>query len=89
MTEEISGLRIAIAENDAVLRVKQETAQLRVDFKQEMGHLRHDMSHHRVELKDHMHKLHAGLTRWTFGLWVGQLVATAAVVAGMFQVFAQ
>ena len=29
------------------------------------------------------------MMRWSFSLWVGQVVATATIVGGMFRVFGQ
>jgi hypothetical protein len=55
---------------------------LRVELKDEMSRVR-------VDVADALGKARVDMMRWSFSLWVGQVVATAAIVAGMFRVFAQ
>jgi hypothetical protein len=69
----ISGLRIELKEDISSLRVE----------------LKEDASQLRVEIADTLGKARVDMMRWSFSLWVGQVVATAAIVAGMFRVFAQ
>lgn len=64
-----------------------EISQLRVELKHEL----HDL---RVELKGDINHLDGSVkdallhqTRWMFGMWVGQLAATAAIVAAMFRIY--
>ena len=69
-------------------RLTTELSQLRVELTQEIQDLR-------VELKGDINKLDGSVkdvllhqTRWMFGMWVGQLAATAAIVAAMFRIYA-
>jgi hypothetical protein len=51
--------------------------------------LKDEMSGMRVDVADALATARVDMMRWSFSLWVGQVVATAAIVAGMFRVFAQ
>ena len=70
--------------NTATLReeMRTGTSNLRVELKDEMSKVR-------VDVADALAKTRVDMMRWSFSLWVGQVVATAAIVAGMFRVFAQ
>jgi hypothetical protein len=102
LTAEISQLRIEVKQDihDLRVEVKQEINDLRIEVKQDINDLRvelkQDIHELRVELKGDIGRLDASVstallnqTRWMFGMWVGQLAATAAIVAGMFRIFAQ
>ena len=102
LTAEMSQLRIDVKQDIHELRVefKQDINDLRVELKRDITDLRielkHDTNELRVELKGDISKLDASVstallnqTRWMFGMWVGQLAATAAIVAGMFRIFTQ
>lgn len=69
----IGGLRIEL---------KQDISSLRVEVKDEMSKLR-------VDVADALSKARVDMMRWGFSLWVGQVVATAAIVGGMFRMFGQ
>jgi hypothetical protein len=100
LTAEISQLRIDVKTDTDDLRVevKKDINNLRVELKQDIHDLRVEVTQEinelRVELKGDIGKLDASVstallnqTRWMFGMWVGQLAATAAIVGGMFRIF--
>jgi hypothetical protein len=100
--QDIHDLRVEVKRDIHELRieVKQEINDLRIEVKQDINDLRvelkQDIHELRVELKGDIGRLDASVstallnqTRWMFGMWVGQLAATAAIVAGMFRIFAQ
>jgi hypothetical protein len=102
LTAELSQLRIEVKQDihDLRVEVKQDINELRIEVKQDINDLRvelkQDIHELRVELKGDIGRLDANVstallnqTRWMFGMWVGQLAATAAIVAGMFRIFAQ
>jgi hypothetical protein len=64
-------------------------ASLREELRDRTYQLRDEIRDVRVELIAAMDKLQVGLTRTTFGMWMGQLVAMAAIMAAMFQAFAR
>jgi hypothetical protein len=73
--------------NTAALReeMRSGVSNLRVELKDEMSKVR-------VDVAGALAKARVDMMRWSFSLWVGQVVATAAIVAivaGMFRVFAQ
>jgi hypothetical protein len=67
----------------------EEAAQLRVDFREGLGRLRLEMKGDMAILESGVQRALLVQTRWIFGMWVGQLAATAAMIAAMFQIFAQ
>jgi hypothetical protein len=69
--------------NTAALReeMRSGASSLRVELKDEMGSLR-------VDVADAVGKTRVDMMPWSFSLWVGHVVATAAIVGGMFRVFA-
>ena len=100
--QDIHGLRGELKRDIHELRVefKQDIHDLRVELKREITDLRielkHDTNELRVALTGNIGKLDASVstallnqTRWMFGMWVGQLAATAAIMAGMFRIFSQ
>lgn len=102
LTAEMSQLRIDVKQdiNDLRIELKQDINDLRVELKRDISdlhiELKHDTNELRVELKGDISKLDASVstallnqTHWMFGMWVGQLAATAAIVAGMFRIFTQ
>jgi hypothetical protein len=69
-------------------RLTTEISQLRVE-------LTHEIQALRIELKGDVSRIDGSVkdallhqTRWMFGMWVGQLAATAAIVAAMFRIYA-
>jgi hypothetical protein len=70
-TRSLTDLRLAI--RDDFSRVQQEMSANRLEWKQEMAGLRHDMTRElaaqRVEL-----------LRWSFLFWIGQIAAMAALI---------
>jgi hypothetical protein len=44
-------------------------------------------SSHPAQVTDAMSKLHVGVMRWAISLWVGQVAATAAIIAAMFRIY--
>lgn len=78
LTAEISGLRI---------EVKRDINDLRVELKQDINDLRVELSGQISKLEANVSTALLNQTRWMFGMWVGQLAATAAIVAGMFRIF--
>jgi hypothetical protein len=102
LTEEAAQTRVEFSHglNGFRSELKQEMNELRSEFKQEMNELRvelkQEMSELRLELKGDMAGLETRVerallhqTRWIFGMWVGQLAATAAMMGAMFRIFAQ
>jgi Protein of unknown function (DUF1640) len=102
LKQDIHGLRVEFKHdiNDLRVELKQDINDLRGELKRDITDLRielkHDTNELRVELKGDISKLDASVstallnqTRWMFGMWVGQLAATAAIVAGMFRIFTQ
>jgi hypothetical protein len=99
LREEMRDLAAALREegriNTAALREEMRggTSSLRVELTDEMSTLRvelkDEMSKLRVDVADTLSQARVDMMRWSFSLWVGQVVATAAIVAGMFRVFAQ
>jgi len=100
--QDINDLRIELKQdiNDLRGELKQDINDLRVELKRDISdlhiELKHDTNELRVELKGDISKLDASVstallnqTHWMFGMWVGQLAATAAIVAGMFRIFTQ
>jgi hypothetical protein len=88
LREEMRDLAAALREegrvNTATLReeMRSGTSGLRIELKDEMSKLR-------VDGADTLRQARVDMMRWSFSLWVGQVVATAAIIAGMFRVFAQ
>lgn len=88
MREEIGKVRVElrqeIAAGDAQLReeMRNGTASLREEVRNQIAGIR-------VEISQRLAKLEVDLTWRMFGMWVGQLVAMAAVMATMFQIYAQ
>jgi hypothetical protein len=85
LVEEISGVRVHIAQVDASLRrdmaemgasIRQDMARMGADLRQEMAGIRQDMASGRVEL-----------LKWCFLFWVGQVVAVAAIMGTMLRLF--
>jgi hypothetical protein len=66
-------------------RLTEETSSLRMEFQQSMSDLRLDFA----RLETSVERALLTQTRWMFGMWVGQLAATAAMMAAMFQIFTQ
>jgi hypothetical protein len=64
------------------IELKQDISSLRVELKDEMSKLR-------VDVTDALSKARVDVMRWSFSLWVGQMVTTAVIVAGMFRGFAR
>ena len=91
----VSHLRIELKEDISSLRaeLKEDVSNLRVELKEDItglrAELKEDASTLRVGVADALGKARVDMMRWSFSLWVGQVVATAAIVAGMFRVFAQ
>ena len=98
----LNGLRVELKQEMHDLRVefKQAISDLRVEFRQEIGDLRvelkQEMNELRLEMKGDMAGLETKVerallhqTRWIFGMWVGQVAATAAIMGAMFQIFTQ
>jgi hypothetical protein len=74
LTEELSALRIEIAQSQANLKqeLKQELHEGLTAVRQEISELRQETANFRVEI-----------IRWCFGFWIGQV----AVVGGMLAFF--
>ena len=102
LKHDINDLRVELKQdiNDLRVELKQDINDLRVELKRDINdlhiELKHDTNKLRVDLKGDISKLDASVsmtllnqTRWIFGMWVGQLAATAAIVAGMFRIFTQ
>ena len=91
LTEEAAQLRVEFRQgmNDLRLELKQEMNDLRVELKQEMNELRLEMKGAMAGLETRVERALLHQTRWIFGMWVGQLAATAAMMAAMFQIFTQ
>jgi hypothetical protein len=94
--KDINDLRVEVKKdiNDLRVELKQDINDLRVELKQDIHDLRVEVKQEISELRVDFGKLDASVstallkqTRWMFSMWVGQLAATAAIVAGMFRVF--
>lgn len=64
-------------------RLAAEISQLRSELTQEVHELRVEFKGLEGSVKDAFLQQ----TRWLFGMWVGQLAATAAIVAAMFRIY--
>jgi hypothetical protein len=64
-------------------RLATEISQLRIELTQEVHELRVEFKGLESTVKDSLLQQ----TRWMFGMWVGQLAATAAIVAAMFRIY--
>ena len=91
LKQEMSGLRTEL---------KQDMSGLRMELRQEMSALgaglTREMTELRLGLMDGMSTLGSKvdqsilrMTRWTFLMWAGQLVAIAAIMSAMFQIYAE
>lgn len=85
LVEEISGVRVQIAQVEASLRrdmaemgasIRQDMARMGADIRQEMTGIRQDMASGRVEL-----------LKWCFLFWAGQVVAIAGIMGMMLRLF--
>jgi hypothetical protein len=87
LVEEVAGLRVQIAQTEAVLRrdmsemgadIRREMAQMGGDLRKEMGQMgggiRQEIATGRVEM-----------LKWCFLFWIGQLVAIASIVGIMLR----
>jgi hypothetical protein len=85
LVEEVAGLRVQIAQTEAVLRrdmvemgaeIRQEMAQMGADIRREVaqmgGDIRQEIATGRVEM-----------LKWCFLFWIGQLVTIASIVGIM------
>ena len=77
LTEEISGLRVQIAQLGADLR--QEMATMGADLRQEMAKLGAD-------IRQEMAAVRVDLFKWCFLFWIGQVLAVAGIVGVMLRV---
>ena len=96
LAQEISAVRLTIAEGNAALRAEMLAgdAALRVEMREGLAALRTDMRDGDAALRVEMHQLVGGirqeiattrveLLRWSFVFWVGQTIATAGLVVGL------
>ena len=87
LVEEVAGLRVQIAQTEAVLRrdmsevkaeIRQEMAQMGADIRREVaqmgGDIRQEIATGRVEM-----------VKWCFLFWIGQLVTIASIVGIMMR----
>ena len=76
LVEEVAGLRVQIAQTEAVLR--RDMAEMGADIRQEMaqmgGGIRQEIATGRVEI-----------LKWCFVFWIGQLVTTAGILGIMLR----
>jgi hypothetical protein len=81
--------------NTAALReeMRNGTSTVRIELKEDVNtprvQVKDEMSKVRVDVADALSKARVDMMRWSFSLCVGQVVATAAIVGGVFRVFAQ
>ena len=76
LVEEVAGLRVQIAQTEAVLR--RDMAEMGADIRQEMaqmgGGIRQEIATGRVEI-----------LKWCFLFWIGQLVTIASILGIMLR----
>ena len=76
LVEEVAGLRVQIAQTEAVLR--RDMAEMGADIRQEIaqmgGGIRQEIATGRVEI-----------LKWCFLFWIGQLVTIASILGIMLQ----
>ena len=61
----------------------------RIDLRLERFALREDLIKGLSDIRQEMAALRVELLRWTFAFWVGQVAATAGVVALLFRIMVQ
>ncbi len=83
-----SSLRVQVAQSEAAVR--HEMGQLEVRLREELGHvdgrLRQDLSQMEVRIIREIGNSRFDLLKWTFAFWIGQVVATSAIMAAMLRV---
>ena len=95
LVEEVAGLRVQIAQTEAVLR--RDMAEMRADIRTEMaqmgGSIRQEMAQMGGDIRQEMGQMGSGIRheiasgrvemlKWCFLFWIGQLV-TIASIAGI------
>src|SRR5688572_19543384 len=76
LTEEISGVRVSMAQSESGLRV--EIARLREE-------LRADIRAVDASLRQAMADLRFDLLKWSFAFWIGQVIAVAGIMGLMLR----
>lgn len=86
--QDINDLRVELKQdiNGVRVELKQDINDLRGEVRQEINDLRLTITGGLSELKASLNKSLLNQTRWMFGMWVGQVVAIAAIIAAMFQI---
>jgi hypothetical protein len=82
-------LREEIREGEARLReeIRERETRLREEMRSNTCGLKQDMSQLRVDILDAMSRSQLTVLRSTYAMWVGQLVAIAAIMAAMFRIY--
>jgi len=66
-------------------RLVEETSKLRIEMAQGFAAVRQEMAEQRSELRQGMAEQRADLIKWAFLFWLGQVGATAALIAFMLR----
>jgi hypothetical protein len=82
LSEEIAGVRVQIAQTEAVLR--RDMAEMRADIRGEMAQmgtdLRKEIAHMGADLRRDMATGRVEMLKWCFLCWIGQVVTIIGVL---------
>jgi hypothetical protein len=96
LVEEISGVRVQIAQVEASLRrdmaemgasIRRDVVEMGASIRQDMARMGADIRHEMTGIRQDTASGRVELLKWCFLFWVGQVVAVAVIMGTMLRFF--